>query len=1128
MKIQYQFHYSFSLVQISKDDSCPKNDHPKHKRKLSFSGVFPLNQTELEEGLVCSYKSKHPSKRPLKAFTSLPADEPTQSPDILNKPNQHYLASENPKELGPTLMTPYQKIIPDAIDTNQSDESVESIKFSDSSGIILSDDIFSPDPQEPSEICDNPAESYDIQNKFVPLAGSSKLLSNFISEINPSPSTSDNIHSSAETVRELTFSGKSVFTSDNSEISNAGNLTPYQKQNIDEKGTIASETNIESSESEVTPYQRSFITEVKANLSVCEHFERMDSTDSGPVILVPKFNPPTRDFVISTMEEYNIPEVHHQEPFYSDVKDVTGPMEVGTKVLRIPSDKLSDLPEFQSNFKGLNYYRRSTLEQLYPNEKLTNKEICNYKMSFCGNGDCIVTPARLPPSRDDVEMWLQNRLENKMITTDKTFGRKKIFIPCSPGGGDDDSNDSMTISPCTPLDETIKNIENSTTTTAEHEKSKHPNESFKLSDLNLTKDKNTDPCQITGVTLNNSNNFAVSCNNLQEVKALNEYLHLTILCIELIVETRGDYKPNPAHDTIQGIVYKIFNDVPEDVGHKRSEIGCFLLNNTPVSPTKIKFSILDGIVIDNFRVKLVQSEAELFKQFIDFVTDTDPDILTGYEIEMLSWGYLIERGYILNLNLIALLSRIPNFVRNKPEDGISDLTIPGRIVLDFWRLLRHEIALQSYTFESIVYHVLHERVPLYSFKTITYWWNHPSALYRNKVLKYYFYRVESVLKIAEQLDLIGRTSELAKLFGLQFFEVLSRGSQFRVESMMLRLAKPLNYIPVSPSVQQRAKMRAPETLPLIMEPESKFYADPVIVLDFQSLYPSMMIAYNYCFCTSLGRIEHLGKNAPFEFGATHLKVPKRTVKYLHRKDLINISPCGVAFVKKQVREGILPKMLQEILDTRLMVKKSLKRNSKNRTLSRVLDARQLGLKLIANVTYGYTAANFSGRMPCMEVADSVVSKGRETLQRAIDLVEKTAKWRARVVYGDTDSLFVLVAGRSREDAFKIGAEIAEAVTNANPSPVRLKLEKVFHPCILQTKKRYVGYMYESPEQKQPEYCAKGIETVRRDGCPAVSKVKTEFHKKYILFFIKFMFPDVRKVLEVAIRHSRCQFDSQLR
>lgn len=181
-------------------------------------------------------------------------------------------------------------------------------------------------------------------------------------------------------------------------------------------------------------------------------------------------------------------------------------------------------------------------------------------------------------------------------------------------------------------------------------------------------------------------------------------------------------------------------------------------------------------------------------------------------------------------------------------------------------------------------------------------------------------------------------------------------------------------------------------------------------------------------------------------------------------------------------------MLKEILDTRLMVKQSMKIHRENSKLQRVLHSRQLGLKLIANVTYGYTAANFSGRMPCVELGDSVVSKGRETLERAIKLVESNDKWKVKVVYGDTDSLFVLVPGRDRKEAFRIGEEISKAVSEQNPQPVKLKLEKVYQPCILQTKKRYVGYMYETPEQIDPIYEAKGIETVRRDGCPAVSKI----------------------------------------
>lgn len=80
-----------------------------------------------------------------------------------------------------------------------------------------------------------------------------------------------------------------------------------------------------------------------------------------------------------------------------------------------------------------------------------------------------------------------------------------------------------------------------------------------------------------------------------------------------------------------------------------------------------------------------------------------------------------------------------------------------------------------------------------------------------------------------------------------------------------------------------------------------------------------------------------------------------------------------------------------------------------------------------------------------------MSKGRETLEKAIALIQSTKKWNAKVVYGDTDSIFVLLKGRSKEDAFKIGNEMADCVTKDNPIPVKLKFEKVYLPCILQVR-----------------------------------------------------------------------------
>lgn len=66
--------------------------------------------------------------------------------------------------------------------------------------------------------------------------------------------------------------------------------------------------------------------------------------------------------------------------------------------------------------------------------------------------------------------------------------------------------------------------------------------------------------------------------------------------------------------------------------------------------------------------------------------------------------------------------------------------------------------------------------------------------------------------------------------------------------------------------------------------------------------------------------------------------------------------------------------------------------------------------------------------------------------------------------------------------------MVDLVTRINPHPMKLKFEKVYLPCVLLTKKRYVGFKYEELAEKEPVFEAKGIETVRRDGCPAVGKI----------------------------------------
>ncbi|GKY98374.1 hypothetical protein MPSEU_000795000 [Mayamaea pseudoterrestris] len=323
------------------------------------------------------------------------------------------------------------------------------------------------------------------------------------------------------------------------------------------------------------------------------------------------------------------------------------------------------------------------------------------------------------------------------------------------------------------------------------------------------------------------------------------------------------------------------------------------------------------------------------------------------------------------------------------------------------------------------------------------------------------------------------------------------------------------YFFYSPSLHAADRQEALQVQALTLEPKSGHYNDPVVVCDFTALYPSLVIAYNLCYSTIGGHLEYQstrsemrrkgrtsGKIGPFSYpegrSATILKHHLKSL-FSDRSDRAYIAPTGDIYVSETVVKGVLPQVLDEMLTTRAMLKRAAKlykRNVKDlpSAVLRQLEARQLALKYVANVTYGYTSATFSGRCAMPLLADTIVECGRRTLTDAINLAnrwgsELNGRWKGcTVIYGDTDSVFVRLPGRSVHEAFRFGEEFCTAVTKNNPPPVQLKLEKVYAGSIMQTKKKYCGMKYESIDQRKPEFEAKGIETIRRDQCNLTQKV----------------------------------------
>lgn len=176
---------------------------------------------------------------------------------------------------------------------------------------------------------------------------------------------------------------------------------------------------------------------------------------------------------------------------------------------------------------------------------------------------------------------------------------------------------------------------------------------------------------------------------------------------------------------------------------------------------------------------------------------------------------------------------------------------------------------------------------------------------------------------------------------------------------------------------------------------------------------------------------------------------------------------------------------------------------------KVLDGRQNALKISANSVYGFTGAQV-GKLPCLEISQSVTAFGRVMIEKTKSLVEneftisKGYEHDAKVIYGDTDSVMIKFGVKTLEEAMKLGRLAATTVSSTFPPPIKLEFEKCYYPYLLINKKRYAGLFFTRPDKHDKMDC-KGIETVRRDNCELVaSLISTCLEKLLIERFINLL------------------------
>ncbi|KAH7033452.1 DNA polymerase delta catalytic subunit [Microdochium trichocladiopsis] len=471
-------------------------------------------------------------------------------------------------------------------------------------------------------------------------------------------------------------------------------------------------------------------------------------------------------------------------------------------------------------------------------------------------------------------------------------------------------------------------------------------------------------------------------------------------------------------------------------------------------------------------------EKDMLMEWKRFIEKVDPDVITGYNIANFDFPYLLDRASALKAKGFEYWGRLPSVKSAHKKANFSskqmgnreskETNTNGRLQLDLLQLIQRDHHLRSYTLNSVCSHFLGEQKEDVHHTMITELFNGTPES-RRRLALYCLKDAYLPQRLMDKLSCLANYTEMARVTGVPFNFLLSRGQQIKFLSQMYR--KALEQKLVIPNLRSESSDEQYEGATVI-EPTRGYYDVPIATLDFASLYPSIMQAHNLCYTTLLN------KAAVEKFG-------------LKKDEDYTVTPNGDMFATVKQRKGLLAQILEELLAARKQAKCELAVET-DPFKKAVLNGRQLALKISANSVYGLTGAT-TGKLPCLEIASSTTSYGRQMIEKTKAEVE--AKYciangyshDAQVIYGDTDSVMVKFGMKDLPEAMKLGEEAAAYVSSKFIKPIKLEFEKVYYPYLLINKKRYAGLYWTKPE-KHDKMDTKGIETVRRDNCLLVQTV----------------------------------------
>ncbi|PSN66770.1 DNA polymeras-like protein alpha catalytic subunit [Corynespora cassiicola Philippines] len=477
-------------------------------------------------------------------------------------------------------------------------------------------------------------------------------------------------------------------------------------------------------------------------------------------------------------------------------------------------------------------------------------------------------------------------------------------------------------------------------------------------------------------------------------------------------------------------------------------------------------------------ISLKRTEQELLGLFMAMFQRHDPDVLIGHRLDDVDYSVLLNRmreKKTPGWHRIGRLRR-SDWPKNMGKGGGSFFAerqlAAGRLLCDLANDLGKSLMTkcQSWSLEEMCQLVLNKpRQELDNEAALKTW-----AATKDGLMNYVKHCQADAFFIAAisiKVQMLPLTKVLTNLAGNSWARTLSGTRAERNEYILLHEFHKNKYI--CPDKQWgKAKAKAQEDAEgeegegkkkdkykggLVFEPEKGLYDKFILVMDFNSLYPSIIQEFNICFTT----VERTDNSEEEE------KVPE--------------------VPDTEVKQGILPRLIRTLVEKRREVKKLMKSATATPDELATWDIRQLALKLTANSMYGclgYTKSRFYAR----PLAMLTTYKGREILRRTKDMAE--AKM-LRVIYGDTDSVMINTNVDNIQDAMKLGNEFKKEV-NDSYRLLEIDIDNVFRRILLHAKKKYAAINMVPVDGKYIEKLeVKGLDMRRREYCALSKETSTE-------------------------------------